>query len=110
GSQQQGSYRQDTAAAAHIQEIHTRSNVLFQKLQTEAGSLMGAGAESQTRLQVKHRTALMIILIFPQGTNEKLLSHSNGVKILFPVVDPILFHTRILRDGKRDPLRAETFL
>ena len=54
---------------------------------------MRTGAESQTWLQMQHRPALRIIGFLPGGADQKLFPHRDRMKILLPVIDPVLFRT-----------------
>ena len=63
---------------------------------------MGAGAEGQAGLQVQHHPALGVAGLLPQGADEQLLPHGDGVEVLLPVVDPVLFDAAVQGDGVVD--------
>ena len=71
---------------------------------------MGAGAKGQAGLQVEHRAALGVVVVLPQGADEELLPHRDGVEVLFPVVDPVLLHAGVPVDFIGDIFRLEALL
>ena len=54
---------------------------------------MRAGTERETRLQMQHDAVTCFVLVLPHGAHKQAVADGDGLKILFPVVDPILLRT-----------------
>ena len=54
---------------------------------------MTACAKRKTRVNIQNYSALRIVIISPTWANKELFSNGNRIKILFPIVSPILFGT-----------------
>ena len=51
---------------------------------------MRAGTEREARLQMQHDAVTCFVLVLPHGAHKQAVADGDGLKILFPVVDPIL--------------------
>ena len=92
-AEQQTGDGQNTAAAAHIKHGIARLYILFEQLHAKAGRFMRAGTERETRLQMQHDAVTCFVLVLPHGAHKQAVADGDGLKILFPVVDPILLRT-----------------
>ena len=58
--------------------------------EAESCCIVTTVAESETRFDVENYSAVCIVFILPDGTDEKLITDRKGLEICFPVVFPVL--------------------
>ena len=90
GAQQKGAQGEDAAAAADIEQLGFRRDIGFQCFEAQARGVMPACAKGKPRLQVENLAASRVIFLLPQRADQQLFANGQGLKILFPVIFPIL--------------------
>ena len=86
----QGCDSQDTAACSHIQHQGVPVHVLFQLADAQLGGLMHACSKGRSRVNLHQKLVLVLLRYgFPGRLNQNIV-HCKGLKVLFPVVNPVL--------------------
>ena len=85
----QRQHTQDTAPAAHIQNLCLRSHIFAQLTDAKLRGLMHARAKCSTRIDVDHKFVAVFRLNILPGWNDQDIIHIELMEILLPVVHPV---------------------
>ena len=81
---------QDTASGADIQDLHTVLHIFFQLTHAKLCRLMHTGTKRRARINMNDHLILIFRFYFFPGRDDQDIIHIKLMKILFPVVDPVL--------------------
>ena len=89
-AEQKSGNAEDSASAADIKQFCIGCYVIFKRFKAKACCVVSAAAEGKSGFNIKHRSALRIIIIIPNRANQQLLTDRHRLEIFLPIILPIL--------------------
>ena len=81
---------QDAASGSYIEKLRLGSHVFFQLTHAKLCRLMHTGTKRRARINMNDHLILIFRFYFFPGRDDQDIVHIKLMKILFPVVDPVL--------------------